>query len=78
MTVFLCVACGTSYPAAEEPPEHCPVCEDERQFVPVAGQYWIAREALAEIHGSVQRVSGSHVAAALKLDRIGRRILVFR
>jgi glyoxylase-like metal-dependent hydrolase (beta-lactamase superfamily II) len=50
MTVFICVTCGTSYPVADHPPRHCPVCEDERQFVPAAGQSWIAREALAETH----------------------------
>jgi glyoxylase-like metal-dependent hydrolase (beta-lactamase superfamily II) len=50
MTVFLCVACGTSYPAADYPPDRCAICEDERQFVPATGQAWISREALAETH----------------------------
>ncbi len=47
MTVFLCAACGTSYPEADEPPGGCPICDDERQYVPRGGQAWIAREALA-------------------------------
>jgi glyoxylase-like metal-dependent hydrolase (beta-lactamase superfamily II) len=50
MTVFLCVACGTSFPAADDPPDRCAICEDERQFVPATGQAWISREALAETH----------------------------
>lgn len=50
MAVFLCTACGTSYPDAPGRPERCPICEDERQFVPVAGQSWISGDALAETH----------------------------
>jgi hypothetical protein len=55
MTVFLCKACGTSFPDAARPPERCPVCEDERQYVPASGQAWIAREALAADHGNIWR-----------------------
>ena len=29
----LCVTCGTQFPAADHPPQHCPICEDERQFI---------------------------------------------
>ena len=50
MTIFLCKACGTSYPDAPEPPEGCPICLDERQFVPATGQAWIDRSSLAEGH----------------------------
>jgi len=50
LTVFLCTACGTSYPDAPQPPECCPICEDERQFVPASGQSWIARDALTDVH----------------------------
>lgn len=55
MTVFLCAACGTSYPDAAQPPAHCPVCEDERQFVPGAGQAWTTRDALADAHRNAWR-----------------------
>ena len=46
MTVFICNACGTSYPDAPEPPAACPICDDERQYIPLAGQRWTAREAM--------------------------------
>lgn len=46
MTVFLCVTCGTSYPDAPQAPTRCPVCLDERQWVPATGQAWTTREAL--------------------------------
>lgn len=55
MTVFLCVACGVSYPDAPRPPGHCPICDDERQFVPASGQSWTARDALAETHRNAWR-----------------------
>ena len=50
MPVFICKACGTSYPDAAGPPERCPLCEEERQFVPSSGQAWITRAALAGTH----------------------------
>ncbi len=30
-------------------PEHCPICEDERQYVPIDGQHWTT---LAEMQGA--------------------------
>jgi glyoxylase-like metal-dependent hydrolase (beta-lactamase superfamily II) len=44
---YLCKACGTQHPERARPPERCPICEDERQFVPATGQEWIVAEALA-------------------------------
>jgi DNA-directed RNA polymerase subunit RPC12/RpoP len=55
MTVFLCTACGTAFPDAAAPPARCPICSDERQYVPRAGQSWIAREALAAAHRNAWR-----------------------
>ncbi len=50
MTVFLCRACGTSFPDAEAPPARCPICDDGRQYVPKAGQAWTTGAALAAGH----------------------------
>lgn len=47
---FLCVTCGTQYPPSAKPPEHCPICEDERQYVGVAGQKWTTRAAMQGKH----------------------------
>jgi hypothetical protein len=47
MPKFLCKACGIQYPDSAAPPEHCVICEDERQFVPNAGQEWVTPEELA-------------------------------
>jgi rubrerythrin len=40
-TCFLCLQCGVQFAATETPPEHCPICEDERQYVRWEGQAWI-------------------------------------
>jgi len=48
-------ACGTSGPDAARQPERCPICEDERQFLPTLGQSWISREALASTHRNAWR-----------------------
>ncbi len=37
---YLCVTCGMQYAESEGPPEHCPVCEDERQYIGWNGQQW--------------------------------------
>jgi hypothetical protein len=50
MTIYLCATCGTSYPETAEPPAHCPICEDERQYLPASGQGWLSREQLAKGH----------------------------
>jgi hypothetical protein len=42
MTTWVCEACGTVYPDAEEPPSACPICEDPRQYIPAGeGQVWL-------------------------------------
>lgn len=38
--IWVCPTCGANFPPAPEPPPHCPVCEDERQWVPPTGQVW--------------------------------------
>lgn len=52
MTITLCKACGTSYEFSENPAQHCPICEDERQFVPVGGQQWITLNKLTASHSN--------------------------
>lgn len=37
---FLCVTCGIQFAKSKEPPAHCPICDDERQYVGWKGQEW--------------------------------------
>src|SRR5256886_4966237 len=50
MENFICVQCGTQFGESAELPAHCPICEDERQFVRHGGQKWTTLEHLAVDH----------------------------
>lgn len=50
MPVHICKTCGTSFPQTPAPPAQCPICEDERQFVPGRRQLWTTLQELAEDH----------------------------
>ncbi len=50
MALFICATCGTQYPESAAPPSRCPICEDERQWVPAGGQAWTTPEALSKHH----------------------------
>ena len=44
--MLICAACGVE---RDEPvPELCPICADERQYVPASGQQWLALDELAQ------------------------------
>jgi hypothetical protein len=52
LTTHICVTCGTQFPPAERPPQRCPICEDERQFIGPQGQQWVALEELQKTHSN--------------------------
>ncbi|MGZ4294966.1 MAG: MBL fold metallo-hydrolase [Solirubrobacteraceae bacterium] len=45
--LWICPACGANFPPSAAPPERCPLCEDERQWVPPTGQRWTTMTQLA-------------------------------
>ncbi len=47
---YICVTCGTQYPASDEPPAHCLICEEERQYIGWKGQQWTTLEAMRATH----------------------------
>ena len=52
MEAFICATCGTQYPPADDPPDGCPICLDERQYVGHEGQRWTTMAELARDHGN--------------------------
>jgi glyoxylase-like metal-dependent hydrolase (beta-lactamase superfamily II) len=50
MHQYLCVTCGIRFPATEQPPSHCPICEDDRQYVGHSGQQWTTLDDLRQTH----------------------------
>ena len=50
MDAFICTACGTQYAPSNAAPTGCPICEEERQYVPPRGQTWTTPASLAAGH----------------------------
>jgi len=55
MPVHICKECGTSFPDSPSPPACCPICEDDRQYVPRTGQAWTTPDALSAKHVNTWR-----------------------
>lgn len=53
MPYYICATCGVQYPESSIPPEHCPICEDERQYIGANGQQWTV---LAEVQKRFKNV----------------------
>ncbi len=47
MDAYICTACGTQNAPGDKPPAQCAICEEERQYVPAAGQSWTTLKSLA-------------------------------
>jgi hypothetical protein len=47
---YICTTCGTQYPESAQPPWHCPICADERQYVNYSGQQWTTLEELRRVY----------------------------
>jgi metallo-beta-lactamase superfamily protein len=46
MRSYVCTTCAVQQSPSEAPPKHCPICEDERQYVRQGGQAWTTIEEL--------------------------------
>ncbi len=80
MPAWICVTCAVQYPETPEPPEGCPICDDERQYVGWEGQRWTTRDELLRDHASELReeepdLLGVGVTPAVA---IGQRALLVR
>lgn len=75
MTAFICAACGIQYPDSALPPDGCPVCLDERQFIPASGQAWLTLPELSADHEIVwqQEEPGVHSLILQPHFAIGQR-----
>ena len=55
MSHYICLTCGTQYPETDNPPAHCLICEEERQYIGWHGQKWTTLEKLrASHHNKIQ------------------------
>jgi glyoxylase-like metal-dependent hydrolase (beta-lactamase superfamily II) len=46
MKKYICTTCGVQYPESNSEPEHCLICEEERQYVNPDGQSWTTHDDL--------------------------------
>src|ERR687884_180879 len=78
---FICRTCGVQYAPSASPPEHCPICEDERQYVGWGGQRWTTLDELAaEGHTNqlVELEPGLWYLATEPATAIAQRALIVR
>ncbi len=50
MPNYICVTCGVQFAPTETPPDGCPICQDERQYLNPKGQTWTTLETLRADH----------------------------
>lgn len=63
----ICVACSTQFPPEAGVPERCPICSDDRQYIPDAGQQWTTlageqgrhHNIFEEVEAGVVRISST-------------------
>ena len=50
MQNYICITCGTQYPASAHAPAQCPICMDDRQYINRNGQQWTTTAELRPNH----------------------------
>lgn len=80
MALPLCATCGTQFAASAAPPDACPICRDERQYVAPGGQRWTTLDALRRTHrNAFQRLEpGLYGIGTEPRFAIGQRALLIR
>jgi hypothetical protein len=77
MTCFMCLQCGVQFAESEAPPAHCPICQDERQYVRWEGQAWTTSQELARTHRLVMKDDAGVLAFGVEPRfAIGQRALL--
>lgn len=80
MTILICATCGTSFPNSPAPPDRCPICDEERQYVPAGGQRWTTHDEIARHHSNAWRQLAPDLLELQTVPAfgIGQRALLLR
>ncbi|MGB7412880.1 MAG: MBL fold metallo-hydrolase [Thermosynechococcaceae cyanobacterium] len=80
MAHYICVTCGTQFADTSSAPEHCPICEDERQYVGHDGQQWTTLPELSKDHHNCidQQEDGLYGIGTEPKFAIGQRALLIQ
>jgi hypothetical protein len=78
VSTYLCKACGTQFPESDAPPAECPICSDDRQYVPADGQQWVTYDTVRSSHrADIREKQPSLTGIGIKPDfGIGQRALL--
>lgn len=49
MTNYICNTCGVQADSSAAEPEMCTICNEERQYVSLAGQTWTTLEEMIQL-----------------------------
>ena len=74
----ICQTCGTQFRQTAVSLAHCPICEDERQYIGWEGQQWTTLDALqTDHHNEIKEVEPNLVGIGTKpAFAIGQRALL--
>jgi hypothetical protein len=76
---YICATCGVQFAPTADPPEHCPICEDERQYIGWSGQQWTTLDDLRLKHKNQVRDDLGLVGIGTQPSfAIGQRALLVR
>jgi hypothetical protein len=77
---YICAACAAQFPPSKEPPASCPICLDERQFVPATGQSWLTMEQIKKKHANQFRQHEPGLLGIVMVPQfsIGQRALLIK
>lgn len=77
---YVCVTCGSQFTETAKPPEHCPVCEDERQYVNPDGQEWKSLDQIRSTHKNTITQEETHLYSINTVPKfsIGQRAFLIQ
>jgi hypothetical protein len=76
---YICATCGVQFAPTDDAPPHCPICEDERQYIGWSGQQWTTLDDLRLKHKNQVRDDLGLVGISTQPSfAIGQRALLVR
>lgn len=78
MTNYICATCGVQHAESAAPPEHCLICEDDRQYIGLKGQRWTSiPDMQKEYHNRIEEVDANLTGVgSVPSFAIGQRALL--
>jgi glyoxylase-like metal-dependent hydrolase (beta-lactamase superfamily II) len=79
-SAYVCTTCGVQYADTVLPPEHCRICEDERQYIGWTGQRWTTLADMQRSHRNQLDVEAPELISIATEPKfaIGQRMLHLR